>query len=203
MKCDIIKDLLPSHIEGLTSETSNEEIQEHLAGCEDCRTFYQEMTDEIKEEVPVTKVRELDYLKKVRKGYMRKAAITVGAVAVILLIFVSLFAVGFPVSSEDMELTHEIKDNYLEINFQLKNGHDLIRHSTEPEFIFGDNRQVIGIEQHYKFAWVFHNPFDDVSSSFSLGTVVPDPDTMDNSTNTIVIEFADKTVKFVNGKLVE
>ena len=82
MKCDIIKDLLPSYIEGLTSETSNEEIEKHLAACEECRTFHQEMTGEIIEVLPVTEKKELDYLKKVRKNYIRKAAITAGSVVV-------------------------------------------------------------------------------------------------------------------------
>jgi hypothetical protein len=202
MKCDIIRDFLPSYIEGLTSESSNEEIRNHLMDCEECRAFHQEMTGDIQEDLPITEIKELDYLKKVRKNYIRKVAIAAGTVAVILLILVSLFAVGFPVSSEDMEMTYGIQDNHIEINFQLKNGHDLIQR-TEPEIIFDDNHKVIGLEQHCKFAWVFHNPFDDVGSSFSLGMEVPDPDTIDNSTITVVIEFADKTVKFVNGKLVE
>lgn len=185
------------------SGISNEEIEKHLAACEECRTFHQEMMGEIKEELPVTEKKELDYLKKVRKNYIRKAAITAGSVVVILLLFVSLFAVGFPVSSQDMDMTYEIKDNYLEINFQLKNGHDLIRPFVKPEFIYDDNRQVIGIEQYCRFAWGFDNPFDDVGSSFSLGTELPDQDTKDKYSNTIIIEFADKTVKFVNGELVE
>ena len=202
MKCDIIKDLLPSYIEGLTSKTSNEEIEKHLDICEGCRTFYQEMTGEIEEKLPTTEVKELDYLKKIRKKNIRMVAIVAGSVAVVLLILVRLFAVGFPVSSKDMDMTYKIKDNNLEIDFQLKNGHDLTSRSRETQFVYDDNHKVIGIEYHYKPVWVFNNPFDDVGSSFSLGTEIPQ-DSKEQYTNTIIIDYSDKTVKFVNGKLVE
>jgi len=203
MKCDIIKDLLPSYIEEMTSESSNEEIKIHLTDCKECQEYYLEMTSEIKEELPVTEIKNLDYLKKVRKKYVRNAAIAVGSIAVILAILISLFAIGFPVSSQDMAMTYEVKNNHLEINFQLKNGHDLIWPVSHPEMIYDDNNKVIRMEQHCKPAWVFNNPFDDVGSSFSLGRELPDPEIKDGFTDTLIIEFADKTVKFVNGQLVE
>ena len=203
MKCDIIKDLLPSYIEGLTSETSSEEINKHLAKCEACQAFYQEMMGEIKEELPITEIKQFDYLKKVRKIYFRKSAIAVGSTAVILMILAKLFVIGFPVPSQDMDMKYQMKDNHLEIIFELKNGHDLIWPKVRPEFIYDDNRKIIGFEQYCKPTWVFNNPFDDVGSSFSLGTQLPDPGERDEFTNTVIIEFADKTVKFVNGELVE
>ena len=33
MKCEIIRDLLPSYVDGLTSEESNREITAHVAEC--------------------------------------------------------------------------------------------------------------------------------------------------------------------------
>lgn len=203
MKCDIIKDLLPSYIEGLTSESSNEEIKAHLADCKECQDYYLEMTCEIKDELPVTEIKNLDYLKKVRKKYIRNAAIAVGGIAVILAIFISLFAVGFSVSSQDMAMTYEVKNNHLEINFQLKNGHDLMMRGGHFEPIYDDTHKVIGFKKYCKPAWIFNNPFDDVGSSFSLGMELPDPDRKDEFTNTLIIEFSDKTVKFVNGELVK
>ena len=202
MKCDIIKDLLPSYIEGLTSKTSNEEIEKHFDSCEECRAFYQEMTGEIEEKLPTTEVKELDYLKKIRMKNIRMVAIAAGSVAFVLFILVRLFAVGFPVSSKDLDMTYKIKDNNLEIDFQLKNGHDLTSRSGETQFVYDDNHKVIGIEYRYKPVWVFNNPFDDVGSSFTLGTEIPQA-SKEQYTNTIIIEYSDKTVKFVNGKLVE
>ena len=129
-------------------------------------------------------------------------AIVAGSVAVVLLILVRLFAVGFPVSSKDMDMTYKVKDNNLQIDFQLKNGHDLTSRSRETQFVYDDNHKVIGIEYRYEPVWVFNNPFDDVGSSFSLGTEIPQA-SKEQYTNTIVIQYSDKTVKFVNGKLVK
>ena len=36
-ECDIIKDLLPSYVDEICSEASKEWVEEHLAGCEDCK----------------------------------------------------------------------------------------------------------------------------------------------------------------------
>lgn len=37
MNCDVIRDLLPLYVDGLTSETSNKLIEEHLETCDGCR----------------------------------------------------------------------------------------------------------------------------------------------------------------------
>ena len=37
MKCEIIRDLLPSYVDGLTSGESDRAIEEHLRDCGDCR----------------------------------------------------------------------------------------------------------------------------------------------------------------------
>ena len=41
LNCEIVKDLLPSYIDHLTSEASNETVQAHLAEFEECRNVYQ------------------------------------------------------------------------------------------------------------------------------------------------------------------
>lgn len=41
MKCGIIKDLLPSYIDELTGEDSNQAIKEHLKSCQSCQQYYQ------------------------------------------------------------------------------------------------------------------------------------------------------------------
>ena len=68
LPCEVVKDLLPSYIDGLTSETTNELIRAHLQGCEDCRTAYERMRDpERTAEQDAQEKREIDYLKKNRK----------------------------------------------------------------------------------------------------------------------------------------
>ena len=56
MKCGIIRDLLPSYIDQLTCEDSNQEIENHLDGCRECTKYYHQMLvsyDKSEEEKPV------------------------------------------------------------------------------------------------------------------------------------------------------
>jgi hypothetical protein len=201
MKCNMLKDLLPSYIEGLTSKESNEEIEKHFENCQECRICYQEMTGEIPGQLYGIEVKEIDYLKKIRQKYFRILAFTAGGVAVVLLILVKLFVLGFPAVSKDMDMTYQVKDNFLKIDFQLKNNHALTRRNVEPQFIYNDKRKIIGIEYRYKPVWVFNNPFDDVGTNFSLGTEIPHQDSEEQYTITLIIEYADKVLTFVNGEL--
>ena len=39
-ECDIIRDLLPNYLENMTSQTSNEYIQNHIEKCENMLLFF-------------------------------------------------------------------------------------------------------------------------------------------------------------------
>lgn len=45
--CDVIFDLLPLYIDGMTSGETAKVVEEHLKECEVCRQMYEEMTGEI------------------------------------------------------------------------------------------------------------------------------------------------------------
>lgn len=47
LPCYIVKDLLPSHLDGLTSQVTNADIEAHLQACETCRSVKASMTGEI------------------------------------------------------------------------------------------------------------------------------------------------------------
>ena len=47
MKCEIIKDLLPSYVDELTSAESNEEIEAHLEYCSECQEYLREIRKDI------------------------------------------------------------------------------------------------------------------------------------------------------------
>ena len=50
MKCEIIKDLLPSYVDELTSTESNEEIEAHLKYCSECNDYLKGIKKEIEVE---------------------------------------------------------------------------------------------------------------------------------------------------------
>ena len=65
--CNIIRDLLPLHIDGLTSEESENMLKEHLSVCKNCAAVYERM--QTKEDVPEI---EPDMFKKTLHSHKRK-----------------------------------------------------------------------------------------------------------------------------------
>ncbi|MFJ8099972.1 MULTISPECIES: zf-HC2 domain-containing protein [unclassified Lysinibacillus] len=59
MNCNIIKDLLPSYIDGICSEDTTKVVEEHLHHCEECRLYLEVMeqptNDILPEEVIIAK----------------------------------------------------------------------------------------------------------------------------------------------------
>lgn len=47
LECEIIRDLLPGYVEGLTSEASNREVEKHLKNCAECMEYYRQMNSDI------------------------------------------------------------------------------------------------------------------------------------------------------------
>ena len=102
--CEMIQDLLPLYVDGLTSDESSRQIEAHLETCGDCRSRYQRMKEDLERETQVKQKeneREIDYLKKIRKSSIRKVFLGIfSAFAVILLaLFLKLFVIGYPVDS--------------------------------------------------------------------------------------------------------
>lgn len=100
MKCHIVKDLLPNYVDGLNSDETNNDIKEHLAGCDDCRAIYDNMTAEVE---PVVQPEDngIDFLRKLKRAILRKnviAAIT--SCVLIIACMGGLFAVLFRYETE-------------------------------------------------------------------------------------------------------
>ena len=81
LPCCAVRDLLPLYVEGLTSPETDEQLREHLAACGPCREIYGQMASP--EPEPEQEPRELDYLKKIKKGRLRLLLGSLLALAVI------------------------------------------------------------------------------------------------------------------------
>ena len=103
LTCGVVRDLLPSYVEGLTSTESNTVVERHLSGCPDCAQLRTALAGAPKQAAPED-AKEVDYLKKVkRRGWRRVAA----AVAVTVLLFTAgvaakLFVIGTPIQTQGM-----------------------------------------------------------------------------------------------------
>ena len=63
-ECKIICDLLPSYIDELTTEDTNQYIQQHLGNCRDCKQVLEEMKKDFKTNIIKKDTREVKYIKK-------------------------------------------------------------------------------------------------------------------------------------------
>lgn len=115
--CGIIRDLLPLYIDDVCNEESKQAVQNHLAGCEKCRSYYEAMKS--KEEFAVKKINNLEEnkivnsLKNVKNRINRKNRnIVLCAVATVLAVIVGfnlLFNVVIKnISLEDVSVSAQV-----------------------------------------------------------------------------------------------
>ena len=121
MKCEIIRDLLPSYVDGLTSAESNREITAHVAECAPCKEILEQMQEEVqaKEE---KEGRKINPFRKFNRR-MRRAV----AMAVVICIGVGgfgykAFARGFAINPNEITMEPTLDGDMLYLNFEVKDG---------------------------------------------------------------------------------
>ena len=130
MKCEIIRDLLPSYIDELTSEESNQLVEEHLRECEKCRKYFASMKEDIHSERPTEEEREkrkeeIQPLKKVRKVNFHRVMRAIFLTAVICAILFGTYEMyyenGKTAHYKDVKITYEKVNNVVTIGFLPQN----------------------------------------------------------------------------------
>ncbi|MGN1377163.1 MAG: DUF4825 domain-containing protein [Dorea sp.] len=121
LPCELIRDLLPSYVEKLTSDVTNHLIEEHLTECEECRSVLKSMKEPVEEPIDTEESQELDFLKKTRKKTRR---VILGISMVIIVVAAALwiakdYVIGTQVSSEYVACDVEVEDNILNISGRM------------------------------------------------------------------------------------
>lgn len=113
--CDVIRDLLPTYIDQMTSETSNRLIEEHLADCEACNKTLAAMQGGLPFEEAVRARKEIDFLKMNKKRNRRIVLTSIlGAfLAIFLILAVRVFLVGEANNSNWAALNVRVDGNKL------------------------------------------------------------------------------------------
>lgn len=122
MKCEIVKDLLPSYIDGLTSAESNSEIEEHLITCQECTEMLEQMKTEIDVEDVELNREMIKPFKKLNKRVLKSVLITLAACIVVVGSYFYFFGIGWKVDSDDLNITYSYKEDRLLFEFELTNG---------------------------------------------------------------------------------
>lgn len=108
LPCPVVRDLLPSYIEGLTEDETTQLVKEHLDDCADCAGHYASMkgpelvhTEEQEEQ------KKVDYLKTIRRRNWKHIVLAVVLVCVLVFsgIAAKLFLIGSPLNLEEVFYT--------------------------------------------------------------------------------------------------
>lgn len=103
LTCAVVRDLLPSYVEGLTSEETNQAVEQHLAACPGC-TACRDAMAEPEEAETAEQAKEVDYLKTVKKknGLRVAAAVLCTVLLFVAGIALKLFVIGEPAGQDGM-----------------------------------------------------------------------------------------------------
>lgn len=117
LPCELIRDLLPSYVDELTSRVTNELVEEHVADCADCKGALDAMREPEKEPITDTDKKEIDFLKKTRK---RTQKIVIGSVVAmfaifIILMFANIFMIGEPLRGDSLYCTAGVDGKVLNV----------------------------------------------------------------------------------------
>lgn len=116
--CEVVQDLFPSYIEGLTSEKTNAVIEEHLAGCEKCSKVLAAMRSPASDtsDISPEEKQEIDFLKKNRKRNRRIIFGSIAAALLLILVVLALrvFAIGTKNDPNWAAMNLKVVDNELD-----------------------------------------------------------------------------------------
>lgn len=113
LTCGVVRDLLPSYVEGLTSEETNTAVEAHLSACPDCAARRDAMTTPAEPAESAEQGREVDYLKTVkRKSGRRVVAAVLCTVLLIAAGFAAkIFIIGTPAQEGELFVAEAVEEN--------------------------------------------------------------------------------------------
>lgn len=82
LSCDVIRDLLPSYAEGLASQETTEAVERHLKDCDKCKKLMSLVIS--KSDKDKAGIRDIDYLKTIRKKNQRRVLASILATGLII-----------------------------------------------------------------------------------------------------------------------
>ena len=95
LSCEIIKDLLPSYLDGLLTESVKAEVNKHLEKCEECRAYLDKLKEKTKDEKAQEENKEENFVRKAKKINYYAIGIIIGALIPVIalaawIIFINL-----------------------------------------------------------------------------------------------------------------
>ena len=161
MKCEIIRDLLPSYMDGLTSVESNEIVEKHLEQCEECNTYFEEMRKEIfvdkiendKEIQPFIKIKEK----------------TARIILIAMILTASVSAVAYDLWYSYWHYGRSMKSDEVTVKFEERNGIQMFTYEPIDEKIvislgMSENNLIDGKEPLETFSFVARKKHPEINA---------------------------------------
>lgn len=130
LPCAVVRDLLPSYLEGLTEKETDVLVSEHLKNCKECAECCTRMREPELLEHPEEK--QVDYLKKLRRNSCKKVVAAVLCACLILVtgIGAKLFVIGSPLDPESFYYEADLDGDKLMLKMEM----------TGSALVFGNSR---------------------------------------------------------------
>lgn len=109
LSCGVVRDLLPSYVENLLGEESKEAVDRHLETCPECRERKEDMAAPTGAEETAEAAKEVDFLRRVKKGTVKKIALAVVCTVLVLLggLALKVFVIGTPLQAQSVAVLEE------------------------------------------------------------------------------------------------
>ena len=118
LPCEIVRDLLPSYVDGLTSEVTNDAIHEHIETCDDCKATLKRMQEPEEIESEEEQEKEIDFLKKTRIRARRMIAMSMATMAflVVAVFLVRMYFVGDEMYADSVLCQTTVSENKVSVS---------------------------------------------------------------------------------------
>ena len=165
LSCAVVRDLLPSFVEGLTSEETNRAVESHLSACPDCMARKNAMAAPAEPAETAEQSREVDYLKTVKRKSGRRVVLAIACTLAVILAgaALKLFVIGEPASREGMSWSMRCDETAMDLRvystwsgvaycrWDLENSDGIVRLTATqvlPSLLYdsADHRERISLE---------------------------------------------------------
>lgn len=140
LTCELVEDLMPSYIDGLTSEVTNGAMREHIAHCDKCKAKLESMKEPYSQDKIEAEKKEIDFLKKARKRNIKTVLFSI--IAVVLIVAVGACTLPYMESKRlfeyDIIYDLEVEDGTFKLTMLPVSNEIVITDVIREEFGFGE-----------------------------------------------------------------
>ena len=165
LTCAVVRDLLTSYVEGLTSDETNTAVERHLSACPDCMARKNAMAAPAEPAETAEQSREVDYLKTVKRKSGRRVVLAIACTLAVILagVALKLFVIGEPASRDGMSWSMRCDETAMDLRvystwsgvaycrWDLENSDGIVRLTATqvlPSLLYdsADHRESISLE---------------------------------------------------------